>query len=228
MKTCFHLFVAASLIALAAVASAQTPAAVVNSIAVKRLIAAGTPDAHRALAGHFAALADTYAADADRDSAFARAFIGNPNRTFGMGIGAQYARVAKIASEWSAAAREVARYHEEQAAGHTAASPARLAFFNSGGGAPAPTAEELRALAASARTGADHYDLEEYYLTVARTNEAWADRHLAMAQALRANANQRGLNDRASHCDRIARDARATAKQARADAATQHQLATVA
>ena len=227
MKTVSRLFIAAGILVLAAVAGAQTPTAIVNALDVKHLVAAGTPEAHHALARHFSAIAGKYAADADRDSAFARAFIGNPNRTFGMGAGAQYARVAKIASEWSAAARDVARYHEALAQGRSATAPARLAFFNSGGGAPIPTAVELQALAASARTAAEHHDLEEYYLNVARSKEAWADKHLAIAQGLRANPNRRGMNNAAAHCDRIALEAHAAAKEARGNAAIQHQLANV-
>lgn len=221
-----RLLMAAGLVAVAAVAGAQAPSGIVNSLVVKRLAATGTPEANQALAHHFAALADRYAADADQDRALASAFVGNPTRTFGNAIDVHYARAAESATEWARAARDMARYHQQRAAGEKPIAPALIAFFDSGGGAPAPTFAELQRLAMAARSPSEHHDLEEYYLAVASVEDAIARRHLAIARALRV-ASRQGTQGAVTHCDGLVVHARAAAAGARANATVQHQLASI-
>ena len=212
--------------AVATFAGAQTPSGILNSLALKQFVAAGTPEANQVLARHFAALADGYSADADRDRALASAFVGNPTRTFGAAVGVHYTRAAELAAEWADAARAMARYHRELAAGGKPSAPAQIAFFDSGGGAPAPTAQDLRRLTMAARTPSEHHDLEEYYLAVASVDDAIAQKHLAIARALRVTSRP-GARDAAMHCEGLVSEARAAAARARANATTQHQLGNI-
>ncbi|HEY1304272.1 MAG TPA: hypothetical protein VGF24_12015 [Vicinamibacterales bacterium] len=206
--------------------AAQTPTAVVNKLEVQKLVAAGTPEANATLARHFTALADEYAADAARHKDMAAAYGANPNRSVVTNIAPHCARLADLATEEATAAREMARYHEQLAAGANATTPKEAAAFHAGKGAPEPTKADVHQLAMMARTPADHHALEEYFTTLAKKNTADAESHVAMARAYRA-AVRKGGGDPAAHCDRLVKLARDAAKEATGAAALHRQLANV-
>ena len=214
-----------ALVGLVAGAAAQERANLLTSIEVKRLVGSAQPDDHARLRDHFAALADQYAAQAKRDMATSRTLTGNPNRRAAASPGAKYARRAELATQSAVTVRELSAHHGRLAASLTSTAPQDSARFEAGEGAPAPTAEQLRRFAANARTPADHRSLEEYYATLAETHARAADKHAAMGRSYRASGI-RSL-DPAIHCDRVAKQSREAADEARAAAAEHRQLAQI-
>jgi hypothetical protein len=229
--TRIHLVsLAAPLALLAGVATAAAQARapeVVNAIELRKLVASAEPGDHARLGGHFAALAGQYADEAARHSAMSKAFGGNPTRSGAASASNHCARLAQLNNESAATLRELATHHERLATGVASTAPADATRFEHGEGAPAPTNEELVALAARARIPADHRALAEYFVTVAARHTADADAHARMAQAYRGMANRRG-GDPAAHCDRLVKLSRDAANEARAAAGTHTQLANVA
>ena len=206
-----------ALLGLAAGAAAQGRENLLTSIEVKRLVATAEPGDHALLRDHFAALADKYATKARRDTVMARTLTGNPNRRSGAAPGSKFTRLAEQATKSAAIARELAAHHERLAAGLLSTPPANSARFEAGEGAPAPTENQLRELAAGARTAADHRSLEEYYLTLAANYTKRADDHVRSARMYRASGIRSIVP--AIESDRLAKDARAAAEKARAAAA---------
>jgi hypothetical protein len=208
-------------------AAAQTSPALLNSIEVQRLVASRDPTAHARLRDHFTALAATYDAQARQHSAMAQGFAGNSTHPT-LGMGEHCKRLADIATQEATTVKEIATYHGQLAAGAAETVPRNAAPYEGGKGAPAPTEKQLHDLAAGAGTPADRRSLAEYYLNVARAQEAAATEHAAMAQTYRASSNRQGAaSDPAIHCDRMVMLSRAAAKEARAAEAQQRQLANV-
>jgi len=220
------LVAAVALAATAAVSAAQTPAGLLNKLEVQKLVATDTPEANTALAAHFTALADRYVADAAQHKAMGQAYNANANRSAVTNAQRHCERLAALAAESASAAREMAKHHQAVAGGKAAALPRGASAFQGGKGAPEPTADQLHHLAMTARTRADHLALEEYFATLARKNTAEAEDHVAMAKAYRAGV-RKGTFDPAVHCDRLARLARAAAKEATAAATLHKQLANI-
>jgi hypothetical protein len=227
MKSLSRLALAAvAILASAAFASAQTQSGVVNKLEVQRLVASGTPEANATLATHFAELADRYAADAARHKDMAQAYKANSNRSPATGAAAHCDRLAALATESAAEAREMVTYHEQLATGVVATVPRNAAKFDAGKGAPEPTAGDLHHLAMMAMTPAEHRSLEEYFTTLAKKNTADADAHAAIARSYRAGVHKGG-GDPADHCDRLAKLAREAAKEATEAASLHRQLANI-
>jgi hypothetical protein len=212
---------------VAALAAAQTtPPGLLNKLEVQKLIAADTPDANTALAAHFTALADRYAADAASHKAMGQAYKANANRSAVTSAAAHCERLAALATESAAAARDMAQYHRDLAGGKGAVPPKGAAALQGGKGAPEPTADQLHHLAMTAKTRADHLALEEYFATLAKNKTAEAEDHVAMARAYRAGV-RKGTFDPATHCDHLVKLAREAAKEAAAAATLHKQLANV-
>ena len=213
-------------IAFAASAAAQTTSsAVLNSLEVQELIKRAEPADHVRLEVHFAVLAELYAADARRHSAMEQAFIASPIRRKAANSAADHCkRLEQLNLQSAATLRRLAAYHEGLGAGKASAKPRGAERFEGGAGAPAPTTEELTALAAKASTPADHNALQEYFLTLAKRYAAEANDHVAMAQAYRGTR----ISQEAAHCDRLAALSRDEAKEATEAAAIHKQLAGVA
>jgi hypothetical protein len=226
MKPFYRILVAvAAIVGAANLAAAQAPG-LLNRLEVQKLVATDTPEANAALAAHFMALADRYAADAARHKGMAQAYGGHSNRSAMTGGRAHCERLAALAAESASAAREMATYHRDLAGGKAAVAPKGAGAFQGGQGAAEPNAEQLHHLAMTAKTRADHLALEEYFATLARKNTAEAEDHVAMAKAYRAGV-RKGTYDPAVHCDRLAGLAREAAKEAAAAATLHKQLANV-
>jgi hypothetical protein len=95
------------------------------------------------------------------------ACAGNPNRQVAVG-NRHCRRLAELDMQSAATLRELAAHHDRLAAGVRSSEPADSAAFEAGEGAPEPADAELKALAATARTPADHRALEEYVPGTAR------------------------------------------------------------
>jgi len=217
----------AAVLVMASPLAAQSSSAVLNSLEVKRLVTEGTPAANAALAKHFAALADKYTVEANAHTAMASAYSGNPNHSLSGGMGVHCRKLAELATDSAKTAREMVTYHTDLAAGAKPEVPKGAAAFDAGKGAPAPTPEELKRLAAVARTAADQRALQEYFLTLAKQKTAEANEHANMANMFRVSGQRRGSEFAAMHCDSLAKQARDAAKEATASAELHRQLANV-
>jgi hypothetical protein len=206
-----------------AVAQDKSPA-LLNALEVRQLVARAEPSDHARLSAHFAALAERYAAEAKRHTSMSRSFVGNPSRNLGTGMSAHCTRLAELNTQSATTVRELATYHQKLAAGTLSAAPRDGARFQGGAGAPAPTEQEINALAAKAKTPADHRALEEYFLTLATRYTADANEHVATAQAYRGTR----IAQAAVHCDRLVTLSRDSAKEATEAAAMHKQLAGIA
>jgi hypothetical protein len=218
--------IAAAIVALAGSAAAQEkPAALLNTLEVRQLVARAEPADNVRLAAHFSVLADRYAAEAKRHISMSRSFTGHPSRNLATGMSAHCERLADLNTQAASTVRELAAYHRELAGGAPATPPQGAAPFQGGAGAPAPTEQELNALAAKAGTPAEHRALEEYFLTLAKRYSGEAGEHTALAQTYRG---ARGTQQAALHHDRLASLSRDAAKEATAAAEMHAGLATVA
>jgi hypothetical protein len=207
---------------VAASAAAQDkPSGLLNALEVRQLVTRAEPGDNARLAAHFKALADQYTAEAKRHMSMAQSFGGNPNRNFGSGMNMHCKKLADLSTQSATTVRELATYHERLASGTPATAPRDGAPFEGGAGAPVATEKELNALAAKARTPAEHRALEEYFLTTAKHYTAEANEHMAMAQTYRGTR----IAQAAVHCDRLVALARDSAKEATAAAAMHKELA---
>ena len=215
-----------ALVALATGAAAQDRTALLTSIEVKELVARAEPNDHARLRDHFAALADRYAVDAQRQKALAQ-LTGNPNHPVTPGV--HHLRLADAAIQSATTLRALSEHHGRLAAGLPSQAPVNSARFENGEGAPAPSDAQLRELSAGARTPADHKALEDYFTGIAEKYTRDAQRHDAMAQSYRGHANDRSgsFAALAVHCDQLAKSSREAANNARAAAAEQRRPQTV-
>jgi len=205
------------------VAAQEKPSGLLNSIEVQQLVKRAEPGDNARLAAHFTALAVRYAGEATRHTSMAQSFGGNPSRNLGTGMSAHCKQLADLDTKSATELRELAAYHQKLAAGATATLPAGGARFNAGAGAPAPTEQELNAMAAKASSPAEHRALEEYFLTLAKRYTAEAAEHATTANTYRGTK----ITVAAVHCDNLVRLSRDAAKQATAAAAMHKQLAVV-
>jgi hypothetical protein len=218
---------AAAVLVMASPLAAQTNSGILNSLDVKRLVTDGTPAANATLAKHFTALADKYDAEAAAHRLMASAYSGNPNHSLGGSMGVHCKKLAELATDSAKTAREMVTYHTDLAAGASPEAPKGAAAFDAGKGAPAPTPEEVKRLAAAAHTPSDHRALVEYFLTLAKQKTAEGNEHATMANTFRVSGQRRGSEFAAMHCDTLAKLARDAAKEATASAELHRQLAYV-
>jgi hypothetical protein len=205
------------------VAAREQPSALLNSLEVQQLVKRAEPGDHARLAAHFTVLAERYAAEAKRHTSMARSFAGNPSRTLGTGMSAHCKQLAGLSAKSATELGELAAYHRQLASGVTATPPAGGARFEGGAGAPAPTEQELNAMAATASSPADHRALEEYFRTLASRYTADATEHATTANTYRGTR----IAQSAVHCDNLVRLSKAAAKEATAAAEMHKQLADV-
>ena len=212
-------------LAFAGNATAQDKSpALLNTLEVQQLIKRAEPGDNARLAAHFTALADSNVAEAKRHTSMAQSFGGNPSRSLGTGMSAHCKQLADLNTKSATELRELATYHQKLASGAAATPPTGSARFEGGVGAPVPTDQELNALAAKARTPADHHALEEYFRTLAKRYTADATEHTATANTYRGTK----IAQAAVHCDSLVRLSNDEAKEATAAADMHKQLAGVA
>ena len=203
------------------VAAQEKPPGPLNSLEVQQLVKRAEPGDNARLAAHFTALADRYAAEAKRHASMAQSFVGNPSRNLGSGMSAHCKQLADLNTKSATELRELAAYHQKLVSGATATKPAGVARFEGGAGAPAPTEQELNAMAAKASSPADHRALEEYFLTLAKRYTADATEHATTANTYRGTK----IAQAAVHCDSLVRLMRDAAKEATNAAEMHKQLA---
>lgn len=204
-----------AVLAFAGSAPAQgSSPALLNTLEVRQLAARAEPGDNARLASHFTAVADRYAAEAQRHTSMSQSFGGNPSRTLGTGMSAHCKRLADLNTQSATTARELATHHRKLAEGAPSTPPKDAARFEGGAGARQPTEKELTALAAKARTPSEHGALQEYFQTLAKQYTDEADEHTRLAQTYRGTR----IAQAAVHHDRLATLARDAAKEASAGA----------
>jgi len=219
------LALATALLAVAGTAASQDKSTgLLNSLEVKQLVTRGEPGDNARLSAHFSALADQFAAEAKRHTSMSQSFAGNPSRSLGTGMSTHCKQLADLNTQSAGTARELSGYHGRLAEGTPATLPRDATRFHEGAGAPEPTEKELNALAAKARTPAEHNALEEYFLTLAKRYTTAVNEHVALAQTYRGTK----IAQAAVHHDRLAALARDSAKESTAAAEMHKQLANVA
>ena len=203
------------------VAAQEKPSGLLNNLEVRNSSNAQSRATTRARA-HFTALADRYAAEAKRHTSMAQSFVGNPSRNLGTGMSAHCKQLADLNTQSATELRELAAYHQKLASGVTATPPTG-AHASRVARAPAPTEQELNAMAAKASTPADHRALEEYFLTLAKryTADATSTSRWRTPIAARRSPRRPCI---ATVSRRLSRDA---AKEATAAAEMHKQLAGV-
>jgi uncharacterized protein with gpF-like domain len=154
----------------------------------------------------------------------AQSFAGNPSRNLGTGMSAHCKQLADLNTKSATELRELASYHLKLASGATVTPPAGGARFEGGAGAPVPSEQELKAMAAKASSPAEHHALEEYFLTLAKRYTADATEHATTANTYRGTR----IAQAAVHCDNLVRLSKDAAKEATAAAEMHKQLANVA
>ena len=205
-------------------ANAQTASPILNALEVQKLVASTDPADNARLSAHFAALAERYTREAARHDAMAQAFIAAPARRTPTNTAADHCkRLAGLNTQAANTLRELAAYHEKRAAGAATTAPKDAARFQAGAGAPEPSDDQVRALAARANTPADHHALQEYFEGAAKRYREAVNEHTSMAQAYRGTR----ITQAAVHCDRLVTLSRDEAKEATAAADMHKQLATV-
>lgn len=223
MKSLFRVVVmAGACVGAATGAVAATPSGVLNKLEVQKLVVEETPIASLTLAAHFNGLAEQFFDEAGHYGDLVVVYRANANRSATTTAGDSSARLAARARTWGLRARELARYYFDLAASREAVLPIGATALQSGYGAPEPSTGDLRKLALTARTRADHLALREYYSTLARQRAAEADNYLTAATAYRAGVH-RGSYDPGFTFERLARIARKAAKEA-TQAADRHQV----
>jgi hypothetical protein len=219
-------FVALAFLVFAGSATAQDKSpALLNSLEVQQLVTRGEPGDNARLAAHFFALAERYLAEAKRHTSMSQSFVGNPSRNLGSGMSVHCKQLANLNTQAATTVRELATYHQKLASGAAATLPPAGAPFEGGAGAPAPTDQDLNAMAAKAGTPADHRALEEYFLTLAKRYIAEAQEHAALATSWRGSTRVPTAATMAAHCDRLAMQLRELAKEANGAAAMHKNLA---
>src|SRR5215217_3184128 len=106
------LALALALVALPAMAIAQTASPILNTLEVRKLVASTDPADNERLSAHFAALADQYAREATRHDAMAQAFIAAPTRRTPANSATDHCkRLATLNRRSAETLRELAAYH---------------------------------------------------------------------------------------------------------------------
>src|SRR5678815_1515699 len=101
----------------------EKPSGLLNSLEVQQLVKRAEPGDSLRLGAHFRALADRYAAEAERHTSMAQSFVGNANRNLGSGMSAHCKHLADLNTQSATELRELASYHEKLASGATATPP---------------------------------------------------------------------------------------------------------
>jgi hypothetical protein len=214
---------ALALLMFAGTAAAQgTSPQILNALEVRQLVTSASPADNQRLGAHFTALGAQYSAEAKRHTSMGQSFVGNPNHSLGSGMSPHCERLAALNTQSATVAGELATYHQKLAAGTAATVPASGAGLEAGVGARGPTDQELNALASKASTPANHADLENYFLSLAKRYAADAKTHASMAQLYRSNTRLTGAG---VHCDRLVELSQKAASEAAGAAAMHKKLA---
>lgn len=227
----FAVVLAAATLTMSSQAVAQTaPPSLLSDVEVRQLIARGEPGDHARLSEHFTILAQRYEADAKRHESMGRAFSGNPKLAAMATSQREHCRQLSARNLESAATlRELVTHHTKLASGQPNDPPSGAERFERGAGSPAPSDETLMRLAGVAETASDHRLLEEYFTSLASRYEQEAKTSSAFAASWQAGGSKNPSASRlAAQWDRLARQQRASAIEARAAAALHKQQAATA
>lgn len=224
VRTVAALGLALAVVATTGAAQQAGNSALLTATQVRDLAAkASTPAEHAQLRDHFTALAEKYEADAKRHAALAK-LPGSPRQIVNA-YATHHTRLLEAVTDTAKSARELATFHGQLASGAPATRPADPAHLEHGAGAPTTLSDaQLQQLVANAKTPADHAGLAEYFTSLVTKYSKDADAHAAMAGGYRTNPRA-SISAAADHCDRLVRQARTAANEAKALAAEHQALA---
>jgi hypothetical protein len=214
MKTPTRLLFLFPIVALTAASGLAAQDKPLTASQVSQLISLGDPAAHARLSAHFAALAERQAADVKIHTAMQQAYA-NSGKPSGLGMVNHCKALVGRAQESGASLRELSAYHSKLAGGASVTSG--LAILEPATGRPSDA--ELRRLAATAETAADHRALQNYFTSVATRDEREAADHAAYAKTWKGLTKVAANQTQAAAHERTAERLRAAAKEARAAAA---------
>ena len=231
MKTRFAssivLVVLAALTPASNLSAQNTPSALMNEAEVRQLLVRGAPADHARLSTHFTAMAQRYTTDATRHEAMGQAFSGNTKLAHMAASQREHCRQLTTRNLESAATlRGLAAHHAKLAAGGVSEPPKGSERFERGSGARVPTDDELMRLAAAAESAADHRALEGYFTSLATRYDREAKESAAYADSWRGMTRNPSAPALAANWDRLARQQREAATEARAAAAMHKEQAT--
>lgn len=216
----FAILAVASLLSTSASRAQSAPSSLLNEVELRQLIIHAEPADHARLSAHFRTLAQRYEAEAKRHDVMGQSSWGTEKLAYLAASQREHCRQLSTRNLKSAAIlHELADHHTRLAAGASSALPKGGGAFEAGLGAPAPSDEELTSLAAAAKTGTDHRALEDYFAALGARYEQEATRSASYAAAWRSQSprNPSALL-LASHWERLVRQQRAAASEARASA----------
>jgi hypothetical protein len=233
MKTYFVRLAVLTVLAVPASApnlmAQATASAALSEAEVRQLIVRGAPADHARLGAHFATLALQYETDAKRHESMGQAFSGNTKLAHVAASQREHCRQLSARNLESAATiRELAAHHTRLASGAGSEPPKGSDRFESGPAARVPTDAELTRLAATAETAADHRALEGYFTSLAVRYERESKDSAAYATSWRGMSKNPSAPALAASWDRLARQQRESATEARAAAAMHKAQATTA
>jgi hypothetical protein len=233
MKTYFVRFVVlAGLAALTPeshLIAQNSPSAPLNEAEVRQLIVRGEPADHARLSRHFTAMAQQYTTDAKRHESMGQAFSGNTKLAHIAVSQQEHCRQLSSRNLESAATfRELAAHHTKLAAGAVSVPPKGSERIESGSGARVPTDAELTRLATTAESAADHRALESYFTSLAARYDREAKESAAYSSSWRGMTRNPSAPVLAANWERLARQQRESATEARAAAAMHKEQATTA
>jgi hypothetical protein len=202
-------------------AAAQQSPPLLNTLEVQQLVGRSEPDDNARLAAHFTALADRYVSEAKQHTTMTNAYAGNAGRGLAAGMQAHCRQLSDLNTQSATEARDLAMYHQKLASGRAATAPSAGFRLEGGSGSPAPTKQDLAALAATASTPADHRALEEYFVTLAKRYTKDASDFATTANTFRGTK----MGSAAAHGDTLARLSERSAREATKAGAMHGQLA---
>lgn len=208
MKTYFVRFVVlsgfAALTPESHLIAQNSPSVPLNEAEVRQLIVRGEPADHARLSTHFTAMAQQYTTDAKRHESIGQAFSGNTKLAHIAVSQQEHCRQLSSRNLESVATfRELAAHHTKLAAGAVSVPPKASERIESGSGARVPTDAELTRLATTAESA-------------------------AYASSWRGMTRNPSAPALAANWDRLVRQQRESATEARAAAAMHNQQATTA
>lgn len=186
-----------------------------------------SPEARERLAGHFTAMAEGYGAQTREHRAMADAYRKAPTaseskRPTAPDTAVHCDRLADRAAEAEVEARALAALYRVARADATSPISVTAGVAPDAGVAAHPSgAAEMRTLASTALTRADHSRLERHFVALAGQLEREAREHRRVAAAYRkaptgSESKRPGAPDTALHCDRLAESSAKAAAEARA------------
>ena len=207
----------------------NAPSSMLSETEVRQLIVRGEPADHARLSAHFDAMAQRYASDAKRHESMGQAFAGNTKLAHMAASQREHCRQLSARNLESATTlRELAAHHGKLAAGVASEPPSGAQRFEPSPSGRVMSDADISRLTANAETAADHRELEAYFTSLADRYEREAKESAAYATTWRNLTRNPSAPTVSTNWDRLGRQQRESATEARAAAVMHKEQATTA